>query len=398
MTSLSKNSTGKNSTTRFIHFGCWNYNACDITLLKKDSSIGEQSKVMKLLNDTIKETEYDFISIAGDNYYGDKMPSIKEKVVATKDVATELVATVTKPVASKAAKEDKMSELKVFNTSNFYSGLHCLPDKITKYVVFGNHDVEKYKDVDNNMLECISLNKQQEFFNKNKEYNVFNDIMVNSYLEQKTIILFIDTSIYLFPEHQLVKDTCYKYLFTDFQRTQDPEKLTIMDITIYQNMQIKAILSSLPPGDGNIIIVGHDPIVTIRTHEKENKRISITAGLVNLFKSLKDQLTNKSIYYLCADVHLYQAGVVNIKDCCSINQYVVGTGGAKQDNIPVQLHLTNSILEYTINPAGNIQSYGFITVTIDPTNKVIVDFISSEMTGGYYKKYIKYKNKYINAM
>ena len=109
-------------------------------------------------------------------------------------------------------------------------------------------------------------------------------------------------------------------------------------------------------------------------------------------------MTNKSIYYLCADVHLYQAGVVNIKGCCSINQYVVGTGGAKQDIIPVQLYLTNSILEYTINPAGNIQSYGFITVTIDPTNKVIVDFISSEMTGGYYKKYMKYKNKYINAM
>ena len=46
MTSLSKNSTAKNSTAKnstakksnakFIHFGCWNYNACDITLLKNE--------------------------------------------------------------------------------------------------------------------------------------------------------------------------------------------------------------------------------------------------------------------------------------------------------------------------------------------------------------------------
>jgi hypothetical protein len=44
--------------------------------------------------------------------------------------------------------------------------------------------------------------------------------------------------------------------------------------------------------------------------------------------------TEAQYYYLCADLHLYQAGTININNGeMIIKQYIVGTGGNKQINL-----------------------------------------------------------------
>jgi hypothetical protein len=57
-------------TNSFIHFGCWNNGLCD-----KNKGINGVSTVMNKLNKYVNKIEnnVDFISIAGDNYYPEKI-------------------------------------------------------------------------------------------------------------------------------------------------------------------------------------------------------------------------------------------------------------------------------------------------------------------------------------
>jgi hypothetical protein len=84
----------------------------------------------------------------------------------------------------------------------------------------------------------------------------------------------------------------------------------------------------------NIIIIGHHPIIA-KVSKKESNVFKPEPGLINLYKKLKDVVEDKKIYHLCADTHFYQKGIVHIRDF-KINQYIVGTGGADLDNLPVE--------------------------------------------------------------
>ena len=61
-------------------------------------------------------------------------------------------------------------------------------------------------------------------------------------------------------------------------------------------------------------------------------------GLVNLFTSLDKLIGKKNIYYLCADTHFYEEGIITFNNI-KIQQYIVGTGGADPDMLsPEQLY------------------------------------------------------------
>ena len=71
-------------TKKFIHFGCWNQGFCN----KSDSANTEPlTKVMRQLNQTLqsqigtdrKNAVYEFIVLAGDNYYPQKEKKDKGK-------------------------------------------------------------------------------------------------------------------------------------------------------------------------------------------------------------------------------------------------------------------------------------------------------------------------------
>ena len=89
-------------------------------------------------------------------------------------------------------------------------------------------------------------------------------------------------------------------------------------------------------------------------------------------------LKSKKIYYLCADIHLYQQSTFTINPSASneiiIYQYIVGTGGADQDELPVyddekqkkkpEDHTTIDGIKISYDIKDNKKTFGFITVNI----------------------------------
>lgn len=70
----------------------------------------------------------------------------------------------------------------------------------------------------------------------------------------------------------------------------------------------------------------------------------------------------KKLYYLCADLHQYQKGIINYKQM-EVEQYIVGTGGTKLDpDVDLKAdrvnNQPNSYLEYEVQE--NSMSHGFL--------------------------------------
>ena len=147
----------------------------------------------------------------------------------------------------------------------------------------------------------------------------------------------------------------------------------------------------------NIIIIGHHPIISAKSNKSENK-ISVDNNLIKLFKNLKSCFIDKNIYYLCADTHFYQYSQLDINKEFIINQYIVGTGGAEQDGLPLEISKINhEDITYTI--IENKKNFGFLEIEINEDidiDTINLLFNKVESDGGYYKKYIKYKTKYNN--
>jgi len=147
---------------KFIHFGCWNKDNCNLTL--KNNGI---SQTMSKLNDFIKKNkDIEFITIAGDNYYPDKK---KDKVTGKKE--------------------------KTMITNNFLSGVECLPKHILKYVLLGNHEFDKVKVDGNDVDKCYLFNFEKNIFNKLNNTIFFNDVIYRIF-GNNTLIIMIDTTLY----------------------------------------------------------------------------------------------------------------------------------------------------------------------------------------------------------
>ncbi len=337
---------------KFIHFGCWNNGNCDRNKLNNGLS-----KMMDLLNKKAKSEKIEFISIAGDNYYPEKS------------------------LLSDGKKVKKM------NMENFISGFICLPKNIKKYLLFGNHDLEDIiTNNDNEKEECKALLLQKYLFDDNNKYELFDNVVIQTL--KNTIIIMIDTTIYSLNPSNNISDTCYKYLFdgNSFEKINELINLQEQQLTkaLQENIEKK-----------NIIIIGHHPIMSAKSNKSENK-ISADNNLIKLFKNLKSYFIDKNIYYLCADTHFYQYSKLYMNKEFIINQYIVGTGGAEQDELPLEPFIINyEDITYTI--IENKKNFGFLEIEINEDID-IVNFLFNkvELDGGYYKKYIKYKIKYNN--
>jgi hypothetical protein len=321
---------------KFIHFGCWNNGLCS-----SDGNNG-LSLTMKKMNNYIKENIIDFITIAGDNYY----PS-------------------------------KNIEGKIFNNENFISGFECLPKKIKKYLIFGNHDIE---DVINGE-KCKSLDEQIKISEEDKTIEIFDNVIYKKV--NNTLIIMLDTNLY---DREIIttpiNKTCYSKLFSDLV---NKSSLKIIDLIYNQTCFIKEILENYKTIN-NIIFIGHHPIYSIK-NKKENKSEYKMPRLKNFFIEIQKLLLNKNIYYLCADTHLYQEGTVYITPQLQIKQYIVGTGGAEQDII---FSFSNEIYEddnLVYKKSVDEQKYGFLVVKIKDSIKF--EFISvDKIANKYNKKYI----------
>lgn len=200
---------------KFVHFGCWNEHGCDNNITKYSSPL---SYVMKSLRDNV--SKYDFIIIAGDNYYPNKKTNNME-------------------------------------LCNFISGFNCLPKNITKYLLFGNHEVEDIVSIDkiikdeqfentpsviNNSdktpKKCLIIDNQLMYVKNNNYGNsfvVFDEVIY--FIKEKFLIIMIDTTIYeYYSQKKNINIECYNRLFKKYNTTN------VSKLINYQNCEIKNII------------------------------------------------------------------------------------------------------------------------------------------------------------
>lgn len=285
--------------SNFIHFGCWNN-----LNINKGCLINVMKLMKERLNDIDKQ-KIDFLTIAGDNYYPKKETAEGKK---GKIIFPELLK----------------------------RGFDHLPKEIPIYMILGNHDLETnigknnffINNLDNPVEknDCSVIKYEQISKNENKdiEYSFFKEIM----LENGTLIIMIDTSIYSLVVEEYLP--CYIYFL---QRTLP--NYTIEEIRKYQ---IKLIINTITKYKNikNLILIGHHPIIGLKIKGRRDTRINDIIEFDNVLKEIYSILMdNVNYFYLCADVHLYQEGNIVIKidemPKMKIQQYIVGTGGTELD-------------------------------------------------------------------
>ena len=400
---------------KFIHFGCWN--ECGIDSEKKTPL----SKVMERMNLIVRDENIKFIVIAGDNYYYPKN-SICNTYLNKKE-----------------NNSDSEDERKI-NVETFLSGFKALPSNIPKYLLFGNHEIDLSNIIDSqneNRLKCEFKNDHE------KLKNIFNDSNQNENLCQTLDLQLLYTSKYpcefkVFDEPELINKTDNTIIITIdttllsyygansiqnfgcYSRIFKKSKVnTINELIEYQITKVITIINTNQHGLKNIIIIGHHPIYGVKI--KDNKIVmDSNNGLIYLYHKINALNCHSCVkhYYLCADIHLYQHGIItiinnenHIKEIV-INQYICATGGAHLDYLHsplgynVEMLFKNKFNNNTYYMRENINNiFGFLTVDITKDD-LKFDFIRAfedeikcnkdKKSVDNNMKYLKYKTKYFN--
>lgn len=360
-------------------FGCWN------TGCKENSG---QLKVTELLQKN--ESKYKFMIILGDNYYPEKIKIQKEKI--TDGITLEEIKTVN------------------IDSIIMQSGFKCIDQvNIQKKIIMGNHDIEDGINQGCSILKYqlklpwydvkFPFSHELHYIKKGDNYKIL-------------LILYIDTTLYT--ENETI---CYNSTLNKSQA----------DIKSEQNSFIKSTLEKFKDNNNisDILICGHEPLITYRFKEGENKS-SIIKELCDVIFTERIKYTTKNFTYLCADYHIYQNSKITMQgNSLSINQIILGTGGGKLDEVvplrsgsvtkiniyklQIQPNMINNIEDYYTTLGIAKHGYGeliynmdglkhnFIPVEpVEPVKSVEpVKPVKSVESVKYKIKYLKYKNKYL---
>ena len=202
--------------------------------------------------------------------------------------------------------------------------------------------------------------------------------MVETWNNTKCIMF--DTTI--FEKVKKLETECFKEIFANVEVVAEVEygavakKRYFDNLIEYQKLKIIQELENNNEDYTNIIFMAHHPLISVVS--KKNKNIikcqdSLLNFFYNIFTDLKSRglINLKKFIYICANTHLYQKGSVNFDDInISVEQYIVGTGGADLDNLPDINMYTYTFDEKSIN--YNIQNqekcYGYLTHNSEITN------------------------------
>ena len=329
-----------------VQFGCWNEGYCDISNINN----GMSAVMNKLINDFKAPT---FYIVSGDNYY---------------------------------PYERTEEEKKIFNSRNLLSGFNCtqlLAEKAPVYMLMGNHDLQ----YENNMVgvegdevdKCSIIEAEMNYATR------FNFDRYATILGENTICLFINSILYT-SDREEVYDCMVKY------RKEYKDRETIDAITNFDEMVLDELLDILIKkykyDFKNIIISGHDPIITRREKKAKIKKGVMKPGKstrkplyrrgINFLDKLYSKLPNANKYYLCADTHQYQKALIKLGEH-DVTQYVVGTGGTECDfdSIPldenfVKIEDYEGFLQYKLVEV--VKSFGFLYGDTDQNNNLVFEF------------------------
>ena len=219
------------------------------------------------------------------------------------------------------------------------------------HVLLGNHDVEQIREIETKPISsCIVTAKQKYYMDSNSSKYSYKDKMK---LIDTTLIIFLNTTLYTTGRSKFIK--CTKEILpnnnlTSRRHTMGGSSLPNFslnkidrsrEITKYLDLEEREYYKQLQQikHSGalihNIIITGHDPILGPKYKDGGVKLTPIIAEGIEFIGELYSYFPNAKKYYLCADVHLYQKGIITItrqdKTPISIEQHIVGTGGASLD-------------------------------------------------------------------
>jgi len=333
-----------NKTNQFIMFGCWNS-------LNLDNGL---EQTMDTLTNHIRANPVDFIAVAGDNYYPGKEKEKKKEKEKDKESKKEKEKDKeSKKEKEKEKEKDKGKEgkTKKINPGNLLRGFDLLPKNVPIKMILGNHDLEtnipskmelRIEDEIEEPGACSILSLERSFVasNPNIQFGLMNSIFVNN-----TLVLMLDTSIYD-PDDAESFLACY-------QKQLNDENVSVASIVLKQHHFINTEIARHPRSP-NLIIIGHHPITAIKNKGGKERLIEPFPLFITELKKLGEFPHLKNITYLCADLHLYQCGIVTIfgherphllnhygssatddsetiPNNVIIRQYVVGSGGTALD-------------------------------------------------------------------
>jgi Icc-related predicted phosphoesterase len=326
--------------TKFIQFGCWNN-------INKDGCL---ENVMKKLNEYVTDVKQDFIVVTGDNYYPQKEKN-KDK---DKDKNKNKETVDGEPVVKEKKKEKKekketvdgepvVEKKKIIMFKDIDHGFQLLPTNIPIYTILGNHDLETFDAVKQNLFVdsdeprraefgCEIVNKQIKTIRAlpNISYEFFKSVK----LANNTLLLMIDTSIYEKPENSNKYLPCYQK-FAELNSVALPAE-TIDTLRAYQLTKIQEAIGT--NSFSNIIIAGHHPIQQLKFKNGEDRLITDIEYFKVVLQEIYSLTPTSKFYYLCSDLHLYQEGTIHLPvdtGTMNIKQYIVGTGGTELDSMPL---------------------------------------------------------------
>ena len=325
------------------------------------------------MNNFIKSQGIDLFVVTGDNYYPNTFKKNEQKFKEWNQKNLEFGFT--------------NCLHKINFTKNYILGNHDLLDNNPVYIVeklFKNETI----DSSNYNFDCPVIKTQKNIIESNNDRFIFPFKTESKIHNNKKIdIVYINTDIY----HIL--DSLNKYLITNEEEFEETKildnikcimdvvnsekqieltklnKKTYLDHLIKQQNQL--IIDSFKKNPDYLIIIGHEPIISAKIKNQKDK-LSKHEQLLQLFSSI-DITNNKTIYYLCADTHLYQEGIIKIQlengSILTIHQQISGTGGAKLDNLPSKTEWKKNNISYSINKQR--KQHGFSTFSIDTINNEI---------------------------
>lgn len=369
----------------FIHFGCWN---------RFDVDSGFH-KVMPKLNEFIEDHKQstDFVLVAGDNYYPEKLKDkTKEKVKdKTKEPGQEKVKDkgqekVKDKDKDKTKDKDDENKRKIIHADLLKSGFASLPKTVDLHIILGNHDVETGAQMFVPANPDSAQGQEPEpaeacLIAELERANVNNDnMMMHVYKtfmwKRDTAIVMFDTTIYDLLDMDTSKKTdsveCYRPFLN---ANETATAISAKEIVDAQETHILQFLKKNKSEIKNVVLVGHYPIVSVKGKIDKTGKSGETTNKIEclLFSGFLEKIHGvftrqmPKYHYLCADVHMYQRGTVTIafpnesNRPMTIEQYVVGTGGAALDDLP--------------DTSKPIECVG---PTISPTNNIPIEYSISE--------------------
>ncbi len=375
----------------FIHFGCWNNDGCGDKYVESGLT-----KTMRKLKLELPKINPEIVLVTGDNYYPLKT-KIPETDLITKEFNKDafdsgwscLQSTLPpektyillgnhdlEEKGKKEKKAEKAGNADDVAASEMVPGKHK-KDKSEKE---GKSEKEKKEKRDKSEDKCIIKDELGHI-------NGFNlvDLCEVKIIGSTMFVMFMstvyDTDLNFNPEWESLPDkindkenpeiehenpekeaekkaakknkvfrACSKYI-TDFsgEEFRSADNLTLFKSATTQKIWAKVkSAKSYNSQITNLVFVCHEPLVSWKSKTKKdeitgkmNTKIKLmTFGgeeYMEMLCEVIDTVKPKHTYYLCADLHQYQSGVIDIncakcEQSYQIIQDISGTGGAEQDD------------------------------------------------------------------